>query len=543
MEHVYPLQLTLLCLLAGVAAVAVLARRLGTSYPILLVLAGLIGSLVPHVPRIPLPPDAVLYVALPPLLYAAAWQTSWREFRFHLVSVAMLALGLVFFTALGVALAAHYVLPGFDWRLGFVLGAVVSPTDAVAATSIAKRVGMPQQVVTLLEGESLVNDATGLLALEFGLELLQSGHAPPVGRAALELMWLVAGGAGVGLLVGYVVAKLERWIEEGPVELALSLLVAYVAYLLGDLVHASGVLAVVVCGLYLSRRSGQMFTAQSRLQVQSGWGALEFLLNGLLFLLLGLQLPSVLEGIHGYSAPRLGLYGLLLAGLLISLRLLWMFPGARVAYLIRTRLLGQSYPKPQARPVFVMGWTGMRGVVSLAAASSLPFVLGDGRPMPSRSLILFFTFMVILVTLVLQGLTLPAMMRALRLGEDHRAETEEAEARGQLLQEAIRWLEAHSHHAEGVPKQAGRDLLREYRAKAELLANFAAKPEQGAVPAALLAIYGEQRAALERMRRERRIGDEVYRRLERELDLELDLNESQTEARTRLARIRGGAAA
>ena len=305
MDQVNYILVLLIALLCAVAAVAGLARRFAVSYPIVLVIFGLLCSLLPHVPRIPLPPSIVFLVILPPLLYIAAWQTSWREFRYNLVSISSLAVLLVFFTAIGVAYAAQWWLPGFDWRLGFLLGAVVSPTDAVAATSIARNVGMPQRIVDLLEGESLLNDATGLLALEFGVEMVVQGTAPTIARGLLEFAWLTLGGVLVGLAIGLAVTWLERWVDDGPVEIALSLIVPYAAYLAGDAVKASGVIAVVACGLFVSRRSSAFFSPGVRLQAIAVWDALEFLLNGLVFVLIGLQLPYVLAGIRGQSKVSL----------------------------------------------------------------------------------------------------------------------------------------------------------------------------------------------------------------------------------------------
>src|SRR6201986_237717 len=236
MDHVNEILLLLIGLLCSVAAMAGLARRFAVSYPIVLVIFGLLCSLIPHVPRIPLPPSMVFLVFLPQLLYVAAWQTSWREFRYNLVSISSLAIFLVFFTAIGVAFMAKWWLPGFDWRLGFLLGAVVSPTDAVAATSIARKVGMPQRIVDLLEGESLLNDATGLLALEFGVQMVVQGTTPSLARGVAEFAWLTFGGVLIGVAIGFLVTWLERWVDDGPVEIALSLIIPYAAYLVADAV-------------------------------------------------------------------------------------------------------------------------------------------------------------------------------------------------------------------------------------------------------------------------------------------------------------------
>jgi len=524
MGGVHPLQLLLLGLLATVAAVAGLARRLSISYPIVLVITGLLCSLLPHVPKIPLPPDVVFLVFLPPLLYAAAWQTSWREFRFNLVSISMLAVGLVFFTAFGVALTAHFFMPGFDWKLGFLLGAVVSPTDAVAATSIARRVGMPQRIVDILEGESLVNDATGLLAMEFGLQMIVSGRTPTIGHGVVQFLWLVAGGTAIGLLVGLAVWWFENWVDDGPVEIAVSIIVPYAGYLAGDEVHASGVIAVVVCGLFLSGKSSTFFSPRVRLQTLAVWDALEFLLNGLVFILIGLQLPYVLAGLEGVSRWHLAAYGLVFSAVLIALRIVWMYPGARIAWVIRTKLLHQSYEMPGARGVFVLGWTGMRGVVALAAAISLPYTVNGGGAFPQRSLIVFLTFSVILVTLVLQGLSLPALIRRLRLDGADGPQCEEGEARRILLRTAIDFLkEGREQHSDGE-RHAYDDLLHEYEHKLEEVEECgpeatAGDPQAVTMRGLLLKTVRRERQELISLQRSGRVSDSVLRTLERELDL------------------------
>ena len=354
MDHVSYILVLLIALLFAVAAVSGLARRFAVSYPIVLVIFGLLCSLLPHVPAYPLPPAIVFLVILPPLLYIAAWQTSWREFKYNLVSISSLAVLLVFFTAIGVAFAAQWWLPGFDWRLGFLLGAVVSPTDAVAATSIARKVGMPQRIVDLLEGESLLNDATGLLALEFGVQMVVQGTTPTVAHGLLEFAWLTIGGVLVGVAIGFVVTWLERSVDDGPVEIALSLIVPYAAYLAGNAVKASGVIAVVACGLLVSRQSSRLFSPRVRLQAIAVWDALEFLLNGFVFVLIGLQLPYVLAGIQGQSRLSLLAYALVFSAILVLLRLAWMFPAARAAWWIRTRIVGQTLRRSRPQP-------GLRG--------------------------------------------------------------------------------------------------------------------------------------------------------------------------------------
>lgn len=526
MEHIDYILVLLIGLLGVVAAVAGLARRFAVSYPIVLVIFGLLCSLLPRVPRVPLPPSVVFLVILPPLLYVAAWQTSWREFKYNLVSISGLAFFLVFFTAFGVAFAAQWFLPGFDWRLGFLLGAVVSPTDAVAATSIARKVGMPQRIVDLLEGESLLNDATGLLALEFGIEMVVDGTTPTLGRGILEFLWLTIGGALVGLLIGWVVTRLERWVDDGPVEIAMSLIVPYAAYLTGESIKGSGVIAVVTCGLFVSQRSSTFFSPGVRLQAFAVWDALEFLLNGLVFVLIGLQLPYVLDGIHGQSRLSLLGYGLVFSAILVLLRMLWMYPATQVAWWVRTRVVKQIYEKPKSNQIFVVGWTGMRGVVALAAANSLPLTLNDGSPFPQRSFIIFLTFSLILVTLVLQGLSLPWLVRVLRLAAPDTQVCEEGDARRLMLQAAIDLLAERGKSAPPEDAHTYSDLLHQYEHKIEEIVERG--PVGSADPAAprgltinhvLLEIVRREREELNLLRANGRIGDSVHRTLEHELDL------------------------
>src|SRR6266481_1225909 len=327
MSAIGAVELVFLVLLLFIIVFGLLARKLGTPYPIVMVIGGLLLGFVPGIPEITLDPDLIFLVVLPPLLYASAWTTSWRDFHYNLVSILLLAFGLVGFTVLGVALAAPNVLPGFDWRLGLVLGAVVAPTDAIAATSIARRVGLPARIVDILEGESLINDATGLLALQFATAIVVHKQVPTVSSAVLTLAWLIVGGIALGLLVGLVVYYIERRINDGPIEITLSILTPYVAYLAAEEVHASGVLAVVACGLFLSRRSANFFSPSVRIQMWSVWESLTFVLNGLVFVLIGLQLPTILASIRGYSHSTLLVDGALFSALLILLRLVWIFPG------------------------------------------------------------------------------------------------------------------------------------------------------------------------------------------------------------------------
>ncbi len=526
---IHSAQLILLLLLLFVAAFAMLARKLQTPYPIVLVIAGVLLGFVPGIPKITLEPDLIFLVVLPPLLYAAAWVTSWRDFSYNLVSISMLAFGLVGATVLCVALAGPWLFPGFDWRVGFVLGAAVATTDAIAATSIAKRIGLPKRIVDLLEGESLINDATGLLALEFAVAMVVHGQDPTVGAASLRLLYLTFAGIGSGLILARIVEWFEHRIDDGPIEIAVSILVPYAAYLTAEALHASGVLAVVAAGLYLGRKSSEFFSPGVRLQARAVWDSLTFILNGFVFVLIGLQLPSVLAGVRELSFGKIFLYGALFSIFLILLRLFWTFPGAHLSYYIRTRLLHQNEKRPDPQQIFVVGWTGMRGVLALAAAMSLPETIADGSPFPHRDLIVFLTFCVILVTLVFQGLTLPSLIRILGLAEPAGPKPEEQEARRLVLQAAQARLEDMRRRDASNFAEVYDDLEQHYKHRlASVMANGGGHSEEDQLHAEHYSRYLDvSRTLLEverhtalRLRDEGRITDEALREMENEMDLD-----------------------
>jgi monovalent cation/hydrogen antiporter len=523
---IHHLELTVLLLVILVAGLTTLAQRFKIPYPIVLFLGGVVLSLVPHLPRISLNPDLIFLVVLPPLLYVGGFNTSWRDFHHNIVSILMLAFGLVGFTVLGIALGTGWLIPGFDHRLGAVLGAVVSTTDAIAATAIAKRLGLPHRIVDILEGESLVNDASGLLALQFAVALVVTDRRPGPGLAMLELLWLIAGGVAVGFFAAFIIYKVSLEITDSPVEITLSLATPYLAYLAAEGIHASGVLAVVVCGLYLGRKNSEVLSINARLESTAVWKTLEFGLNGIVFILMGLQLPIVLTGIHDFSAGQLLRYGATFAVLVVALRMIWVYPVAMVAYWIRRRWLRQDVPYPPAKQVFIVAWTGMRGVLALAAAISLPTVLQDGSPFPQRNLIIFLTFSVIFATLVLQGLSLPAMIRKLGLSVQSGRSLEEQRARLVIVNTVLDYLKGLSRQAKSEHAAIYEELMRRYQARATLIdaAGQEVMPEREFALARYERNLTQELRALERstavsLRNEDRINDELLRVLERELDL------------------------
>jgi Na+/H+ antiporter len=521
-QHVEPI---LLLLLVCVVGLAVLAKRFNTPYPIVLVVAGLALSFFPRMPHIELNPHVVFLLFLPPLLFAAAVQTSWRDFRYNLVSISMLALGLVSFTVWGVAIACRWILPHFTWQQGVVLGAVVCTTDAIAATAIARRTGLPQKITDVIEGESLVNDASGLLALQFAIAAVTTGHAPRFSQRMSLLFYLIAGSALLGLALAMFVSWVVKQIDDAPIEITITIITPYIAYLTAESLHSSGVLATVVCGIYLGHQRSFFFSTRARIQDLAVWETLSFVLNGIVFILIGLQLPYILAEIRTLSFSRLLQIGALFSAVVILLRLIWVYPGGWIANWIRRRLLHQPETLPNPRYIFIVGWTGMRGVVALAAAISLPQTLTDGSPFPERNIIIFLTFCVIFVTLVLQGLTLPYLIRRLGLAQAPSANPEEEQARYAMIDAALAYLEYARDTDQPEFRPVYDDLMRIQYHQLNLLPGDRTF-DTGYSPQdyerfrdVSRHIRALQRAALLNMRNENKINDHVLRQLEQELDL------------------------
>ena len=422
-------------LIAGLFAIVVvfgiLANWLKIAYPILLVCGGLILSLHPWAPRFELPPEVVFLVFLPPLLYAAAFNTEWRAFRTQLRSISLLAIGLVLFTTAAVTAVCHYYLD-LPWTVGFLIGAIISPPDAVAAAAITKRVRIPRIVSTILEGESLVNDASALVAYRVAIGAVAYGGFV-LAEAGWEFVVASVGGIAIGLLGAWSVIRVHRWLDrrqlaDTKLQIAITLLTPFAVYLPAEHLHVSGVLATVSAGLWVGTRCQQTFSREFYGEARAVWEMLEFLLNGVIFILIGFQLPLILESLSDDRSPEFLLTATLaLSAVVIVTRIVWVFPGAYLPRWLDRRLTGRGDPYPPWQSVTVVAWTGMRGVVSLAAAMALPLKTETGAPFPHRDLIQFITFWVIFATLVLQGLTLPLLIRA--LGVDRFVEVEnESEA-------------------------------------------------------------------------------------------------------------------
>lgn len=406
-----------LCLIIVILLLIMLSRKLKVAYPVLLVLAGLGISFIPGLPAVHIESELIFILFLPPLLYDAAWHISWKElWRWRRV-IGSFAFLVVFFTALAVALTVNYFIPHFTLALGFLLGAIVSPPDAVSAGAILKFVKVPKRVAYILEGESLLNDASSLIIFRFALIAVATGNFV-WHEAALSFLWMLIGGIGIGLIVGYIFMKLHKYLPtDTNTDTALSILTPYIIYISAEAVHSSGVLAVVSGGLLLSNYRLRYLSSSSRLSGLNVWDSLSFVLNGLVFMIIGLDLPQITAGLEGVSITTAIGYGLLVTGVLIIGRILSSFAAVLVTLIARNFITVADRRNPGIKLPFLIGWSGMRGVVSLAAALSIPISLADGSAFPQRNLILFITFIVILSTLLIQGLTLPYLIRKLDLND------------------------------------------------------------------------------------------------------------------------------
>ncbi|RRB07191.1 Na+/H+ antiporter [Larkinella rosea] len=403
-----------LILMAILAALASVTQKLKIPYPILLVTGGLVLGFIPSIPDIRLDSEVVFLIFLPPLLYEAAGNISWHEFKTYRRPIGLLAVWLVFLTTVAVAVAAHFVIPGFTWPLAFVLGAIISPPDVVAASSAIRGLGLPKRLITILEGESLVNDASALIAYRYAVAAVSTGSFV-LWQAGLQFIGVAFGGIAIGIVMGYIFSHIHNKLENPTVATTLTLLLPFVTYLLAEHLHASGVLAVVATGLYLAWNSYEIYSYQTRMQINGFWNILIFLLTGFVFILIGSQLPIILKSIGNDSIPALIGYGLVISLVAIVTRIIWIFP---LAYIYRLRgNRGRRVFRFSSSELFITSWAGMRGVVSLATALALPLTLRNGHAFPMRNEILFLSFMVILVTLVFQGLTLPYFIRRLNVTE------------------------------------------------------------------------------------------------------------------------------
>ena len=513
-------------LLALTTLLAVVARRLHFSYPILLVLVGLGIGWIPGLPTIELAPDVVFLIFLPPLLYSAAWNINNADLKRYSRSVGLLSVGLVLFTACLIAVATSALIPGFTLAQGFLLGSIVAPPDAVAAASVMRGLHIPKRINTVLEGESLVNDATSLVLYRFALAAVATGQFS-LAEAGWEFVRSAALSVTMGLAIGWVMQYVHYWLRKDAVtNNAVTLLIPYSVYLLAEEWHLSGVLAVVTTGLFLSWNDSKIFSNQTRLQAYTVWETLTFLLNGLVFILIGLQLPQILNGLNTVSLWEAVGYAAAVSAVAIVGRIVWVYPGAYAPRWLSGRIRKRE-TKPLWQEVAIVAWAGMRGVVSLAAALALPNTLPNGQPFPNRDLILFLTFAVILATLVVQGLSLPRLIKWLGVHDPTDERQQERDLRRQLAQRAITHLE-ENHAAGDVPEPVLNQLKSAFEQKIDHLNGRVRSDEPGGSTSERYAtlvrlqleLLNVEREVLDQEVRKGEMSDELLRKLEQELDLE-----------------------
>lgn len=508
----------LLALVAACVALAVVAQRLNIPLAVALVLGGMVLAFVPGLPAVGLDPELVLALFLPPLLQVSAYRTDWVAFRFNLRPILLLAIGAVFFTAAAVALVTKWLVPDLPLWAAVALGAIVAPPDAVAAAAVLKQMKLPRRIVTVLEGESLLNDASSLVLYRFAVAATLAGGAS-YGQGVLQFFAAAAGGA----LVGWIVSRAAMWVfarlNDTLLDITVSLLAGLVAFFTAEQLHVSGVLAAVVCGLVLGRQQHAEFTARTRLDSAAVWGFVEFLLTALVFILIGLQLRGIIERLENYDTGDLALIGAAVSATLILSRFVWVFPAVWLPRVLSPSLRERDPMPPWSHPA-ILSWAGMRGVVSLAAALALPVQF------PERDLIIFLAFCAILATLVLQGTTLGWMIRRLGVEEKETPlpEPETAQARVEIAEAAL----------EAVKQQIDKEPPSEHaEAAAEVVHEFEARVEQASVEGQDPETRAEQLEAQQRLRlvaieasrvklkeQTDAIDAEAHRALAEELDLE-----------------------
>lgn len=520
--------LLILALLFSVFMMVMAAQKMKIAYPIFLVLAGLVISLLPGIPDVELDPDLVFLIFLPPLLYEAAWYTSWNDFRRWKRPISLLAFGLVFATSLIVAYVSQALIPGFTLALGFLLGGIVSPPDAVAATTVLKGLPVPKRILSILEGESLVNDASSLIVFRFALAAILTGTFSI--HQAVGQFFLVAGmGIVVGLIGATFMYLIHRFLPTtSAIDAALTLMTPYLLYLGAEQFHFSGVMAVVTGGLFISYRSHEIFkNGSTRLNMLGVWTTVIFVMNAMVFVLIGLSLPSIINGLEESSLIQGIKYGVIISIIIILIRFLWVYPTTFIP-----RWLFKSVRKEQSpgwKVPLVIGWTGMRGVVSLATALSIPFVLDNGSPFPHRNLILLITFVVIFITLVIQGLTLPFLVKKLKIPAlDYVLPHEQQEAQIKIRLNRLAINHINTNYYEMIERS---NLLKNYYS--QILTetentenqldifecNTCTSQEMQRFESILKEIYEKQRLAIFQMRREKYYDDEEIRKAELQLDL------------------------
>ncbi|MEO6836555.1 MAG: Na+/H+ antiporter [Candidatus Tumulicola sp.] len=519
--------LVLVTFLSAVVVLSVLAKRLNIPYPISFVIGGVALAFARNLPRPHFDPEIILLIVLPPLLYSAAWSTDWLELKRNWRPISLLAFGLVVFTTVIVAVAVHAVVPGFNWPLAFTLGAIVSPPDAVAAEAIFERIAIPRRIAAIIMGECLVNDATALVLYRFALVAAVSG-AFSLAHASVSFVVVAVGGVLVGAVAALVLEGVLRYMrrrgfDDPTIASVVFLLAPFAAYLPADALHESGVLAAVTAGILLSWRSRLFIESETRVIGSAVWRVLTYVLNAFAFLLIGLQLPAILADLEPHVRDY-ALYGAMIAALVIVVRIVWVFPATYLPRLLSRHLRARD-PSPSWRAVTIIGWSGMRGIVSLAAALALPYTFGS-QPFPQRGPTIFFTVCVVFVTLVLQGLTLGPLIEWLGMTEAGKNQRRENRLRIRALEAGMARLRDEERRHEGGPYlELAERILGEYEQRINVLRGKAAKDEKQDLAESRidrrlqkLALDAERRTIMH-MREAGDIPDNIFRSIEYDLDL------------------------
>lgn len=512
----------LLAMIAAIVLLEMWATKLKVAYPILLVVAGLVISFVPGLPAVKINPDLIFFIFLPPLLFEAAWSISFKEMKKWWRIIGSFAFLVVFFTALSVAVATNYFIPGFPLVLGFLLGGIVSPPDAVSTGAIMKFVKIPRSTSTILEGESLLNDASSLIIFRFALVAVGTGQFIWQ-EAALSFLWMVVGGVGIGLLLGWFFVQLHKRLPtDAPSDIALTIIEPYFMYWVAEQVHSSGVLAVVSGGLLMSNKRLVFLNAASRIRGYSVWESFIFILNGIVFLIIGLELPEIVNGLRSEGIPlstAIG-YGLLVTAVLIVSRIISSYAALAATLIFRPSVApGAGSRRRRLLMPLLLGWTGMRGVVSLAAALAIPVKLDSGLAFPNRDLILFITFIVILLTLLVQGLTLPYLIT--RSGLFDSATEDKEEQTKQKMKQGLRehiYQFLKQKHDNGLQDHAGmQKLMKHWEEKTKAADDDWMNEKTKAI---FIEMLDSQREYLTELNKDLSIDEEIIRNQLYQLDLE-----------------------
>lgn len=516
----------LIIIITLLIALLAIAEKFRLPHPVFLVLCGLAIGFVPSIPQMTLNPEVVFFIFLPPILFDAASHTSWHDFRAEIKPISTLAIALVFFTTITVAITTYFLIPGFSWPLAFVLGAIVSPPDAVAATSITKGLGLNKRVITILEGESLVNDASALVAYRLAIAAIGTG-AFVFWHAGLNFLIVTVGGIAAGLVIGYGMITIQkRVLNSSIISTSLTLLTPFLVYLTAERLHTSGVLAVVTTGLMMSWRASEVYTYQARIRNKAVWDTLIFLLNGFVFILIGLQFPLILDDLHAYSTGQLFIYAFMVSAVTILVRILWVFAAAFSPFAKKAGIGGVDIGNNTWKNVMIVAWTGTRGVVSLATALALPLTIADGTAFPHRSLILFLAFVVIFVTLVIQGLSLPLLIRILGVKNIQNPQEEDLQLKLFMATHAVSFIEEEfpyeiDEHLKSRLKNRYTDLIDTLSKNKEErpLSGPQRLPGTSPFQNAQREVQKFERKLLNQLHKEGSFNQSAIRRVEQELDL------------------------